>query len=67
MMQTEPIYVHHAHQIGDLPIEFIGEKWDGVIGDTMVTINGDYLCSIGWDDKDKFLHELQYTIEKYRI
>lgn len=66
-MSIGPNYVKHSYNIGELPIEFEGEKWDGVIGDTNVTVNGEYLCTIGWEDKDKFIDELQSTIEKYRI
>jgi len=66
-MRTEPRYYTEKHFIGDLEIMFQGEQWEKEILDTKVTINGECLCWVTWNQKEEFLKKLQDTIEEYRI
>jgi len=69
--QTEPRIVKDISNIGgyNINLYFSGADWlDGRgLLDTRVSINGDTLCFITWNDRENFVKELNEVIEKYRI
>ena len=52
---------------GDITLTFKIHYYDGEALDTAVMIGDKIICWISFQDKNKFMEELQSTISKYRI
>jgi len=56
-----------SKNFGDITLSFKIHYDDGEGLDTAVMIGDKIICWISYQDKDKFIEELQSTISKYRI
>lgn len=49
-------------------VQFTATKEPGYpLADTQVTIAGQVLCAITWDERFHFMQELEAVVDKYRI
>jgi hypothetical protein len=67
-MSNEPKISTVTKTLGTLNVKFEGEQYSGhPVLDTKVSINGEVICWITWNDRDSFMNELQSVISKYYI
>jgi len=68
LKETEPKFHTTQASLGNMQVHFKGAQDKGYpVLDTAVTIAGEHLCSITWEERFHFIEDLQKVIDKYSI